>query len=287
MRKILVATDFSVRSDRAVRRATLLAKEFDASLCLVHVVDDDQPEQLVEAEKQVAADLLADLSRSIRELVNLDCTYSVALGDAFEGITQSAEEMQTDLIVIGPHRRQTLKDVFVGTTAERTIRESNLPVLMANSAPVGRYGNALLTLDLSEYSAETVRCVHALGLEKKTGVSVLHVFDAPASGLMRRIPASTDEVNNYFTDEQKRVAALLKSLLVETGLHPTQHLALPKKTTIANTICTTVNDSGTDLVIVGTRSRTGLGKLLLGSVAEEILRIADFDVLAIPLGQKR
>lgn len=43
MQRIVAATDFSSRSDRAVRRAGLLAREFDAQLTLLHVVDDDQP----------------------------------------------------------------------------------------------------------------------------------------------------------------------------------------------------------------------------------------------------
>ncbi|HEU6442162.1 MAG TPA: universal stress protein, partial [Microvirga sp.] len=48
MRTILVATDFSTRSDRALRRATLLARHVSARLVLIHVVDDDRPVRLVE-----------------------------------------------------------------------------------------------------------------------------------------------------------------------------------------------------------------------------------------------
>lgn len=46
---LLVATDFSTRSDRALRRAVLLAKQYTAGLVLVHVVDDERPRRFVNA----------------------------------------------------------------------------------------------------------------------------------------------------------------------------------------------------------------------------------------------
>ena len=53
------------------------------------------------------------------EIDGVDCHYSIILGNAFEGIAKAAEETSCDLLVMGPHRRQALKDVFVGTAAER------------------------------------------------------------------------------------------------------------------------------------------------------------------------
>jgi len=58
MKKILLATDFSERSVRALRRATLLARRFAASLVIIHVVDDDQPRRIVGGERDAASALL-------------------------------------------------------------------------------------------------------------------------------------------------------------------------------------------------------------------------------------
>ena len=58
MDRILVATDFSTRSDRALRRATLIAKQVDAALTLIHVVDIDQPERLIASDRSAASALL-------------------------------------------------------------------------------------------------------------------------------------------------------------------------------------------------------------------------------------
>jgi len=130
MQTIMVATDFSERSDRALRRATLLAKQFEADVTLVHVVDDDQPAYIVDSEREQAESLLRRLADTIHKVDGVACDARVITSTAFAGIVQVVEEVGPDLLVIGPYRRQVLKDAFVGTTAGRAIRSVSCPVLM-------------------------------------------------------------------------------------------------------------------------------------------------------------
>ena len=176
----MLATDFSERSDRALRRATLLARRFDASLSLVHVVDDDQPSSIVDSERRAASALLRDLQTTVQTVDGLSCSTSVVLADPFAGIAQATDDDATDLLVIGPHRRQALRDVFIGTTAERTIRSVTCPVLMANGPPVGDYARVLLTTDMSAGAERAARVCTSLGLLRGASITILHVFDAPA-----------------------------------------------------------------------------------------------------------
>ena len=83
MKLILVATDFSARSDRAIRRAGLLAREQGARLMLLHVVDDDRPERLVAEEMATAQELLENtavsvLSDALCEVRSCSATHSKA-----------------------------------------------------------------------------------------------------------------------------------------------------------------------------------------------------------------
>lgn len=66
--QILAATDFSTRSNRALRQAGLLAQPLGAQLELVHIVDDDQPQELVAMEKREAARILAEQIGAVAEL---------------------------------------------------------------------------------------------------------------------------------------------------------------------------------------------------------------------------
>jgi nucleotide-binding universal stress UspA family protein len=131
--QILAATDFSTRSQRAVRRAGLLAQSTGAELVLVHVVDDDQPQRLVEIETREAERTLGEQISAMAELPRERCRPMVVAGDPFDGILRTAAAMKADLIVMGAHRKQLLQDIFVGTTIERVIRTGPYPVLMVNN----------------------------------------------------------------------------------------------------------------------------------------------------------
>lgn len=282
MRSILVATDFSERSDRALRRATLLARTFGASVLLVHVVDDDQPRRIVNAEQQAAGDILEEQAQSLREIDGLNCQSRVVLGEAFEGITRTAREADVDLVIVGPHRRQALRDVFIGTTAERTIRESERPVLMANAAPSGAYRQLLIATDLSACSGHAVQAVTTLGLERDISIAVVHVFDAPASALMTRSSMSKDQIEHYLADERDRATGELTAFLARFKLGAVSTILQPATAPVAQIIWAAAREVSAQLIVVGTHGRSGLAKALLGSVTEEVLRVASRDVLAVP-----
>ena len=79
--RLLCATDLSSRSDRALRRAGVLAGACSAELVLLSVVDDDQPTTLVESERREVTILLAEQSRTMHELQDLQPRLRVEVGD--------------------------------------------------------------------------------------------------------------------------------------------------------------------------------------------------------------
>ena len=139
--QILAATDFSMRSNRALRQAGLLAQSVRAGLQIVHVVDDDWPDELIHTEKAAAERVLHEQMHSMQELRGIEARPMVITGDPFDGILHAAAEVKADLIVMGTHRKQLLLDIFVGTTIERVIRRGSFPVLMVNNEAQLKYEN--------------------------------------------------------------------------------------------------------------------------------------------------
>ena len=103
--QILAATDLSIRSHRALRRAGLLAQANEAELTLVHVVDEDQPAELIEIETREVERILDEQISAVAELRGVRCRPAVIAGGPFAGILRTAESMQADHNVIGPHRK--------------------------------------------------------------------------------------------------------------------------------------------------------------------------------------
>jgi len=284
MKRILVATDFSTRSDRATRRATLLAKRVQADLILAHVLDDDQPARKLKAERREAEDLLSQLSLSINRDDGLSCSYRLAEGEAFFGILQTARDAQADLIVIGPHRRQLLQDIFVGTSAERIIRNSDIPVLMANGAPAGQYRRVMIATDLTPASADVVRQFQRLLTPHLHASEIMYAFPAPAQNQMRRAMLDEAAVGDYVAEEEDAAREGLAKFMREADVLDAKPVLQVNETKAAHTILAAATTSNIDLLAIGVRSRTGLKKLLLGSTAESILASAQIDILAIPPG---
>lgn len=280
--KILVATDFSSRSDRAVRRSVLLAREFGAAVDLVHVIDNDQPERILKPEREVAADVIREIVGGLRSVDGVACEGGVIEGEPFEALADAAVARGADLVIVGPHRRQALKDIFVGTTAERTIRASSRPVLMANGVPAGPYRRILVAVDLSEESAAALEAIRALGMDASGAVSVLHVPDAPAAGLMRHGNVDGEDIDAYVLDQEKQAARALNEFLLRIGFDPASTLVRNGGPSTAEVIADVAAEVEADLIVVGTKARKGLARMLLGSVAEEVLRMSERDVLAIP-----
>ncbi len=278
MKKILLATDFSERSVRALRRATLLARRFAASLVIIHVVDDDQPRRIVTSERDAASALLRELQDAAQNVDGISCEPRVVLADPFAGIARAAKEEAPDILVIGPHRREALRDVFVGTTAERTIRSVTCPVLMVNAPPAGSYRHVMLATDLSEGARRAAQVSSELGILDGAVTSMLHVFDASNT----HFSMTKEEREAYIADERSVASRELSAFARSAGLENVSQTLRLDETTTANEILKAAQETSADLVVVGTHGRTAFAKFFLGSVAEAVLRIADRDVLAVP-----
>lgn len=282
MKKIMVATDFSARSDNALRRATLLAQQFGATIVLIHVLDDDQPRRIVDVEHDEIDLLLRQTAETLGEVDNVSCETRVILASPFAGIIKAVEEIGPDLLVIGPHRRQVLKDVFIGTTAERTIRLVDCPVLMVNAVPTGGYDHVIQTSDLSDNSRAALQRFAALGIGKEARNTVLHVFDAPALRLTMVPSMSMADQDRYLAGQQKAALRDLTAFLETAKLGTVVPKVRHEKTSAHLDILKAAEAENADLVVLSTHGRTGLAKLLIGSVTERVLRASPVDVLAIP-----
>lgn len=282
MKHVMVATDFSERSDRALRRATLLARHIGARMTLITAVDEDRPRRLVEEETREAEALLRNMKMTLREVDNIHCETRVLIAEPSQAIVQFAAEMVPDLLVLGPHRRQLFRDIFVGTTAERTIRNATCPVLMVNAAPVAVYRNVLLTTDMSKASNDALDIYAKAALIGDVPHSVVHVFDAPMLQLATASSMTEHEKKLYIEDMRGKAAGALSSFMGTIGIGDIQPLLRRAATAVNHEILAAAGETAADLIVLASKDRRGLERLLLGSVTEKVLRDSTVDVLVIP-----
>jgi nucleotide-binding universal stress UspA family protein len=282
MQRILAATDFSMRSRRSVRRAGLLARRAGAELTILHVVDDDQPAHLIELERNEAGKILEERLGSIDELREISCRIVVATGDAFDTILRAAESISADLIVMGAYRKQLLQDYFVGTTVERVVRRSGRPVLMVNKDVEGPYRRVLAAVDMSDASVHAVQSARTLGFFDNAQISIAHAFQPLAKSTLVMVGAAQDGIDAHVAHEHLRASQELDAFLKSHGIDDPAWTLRIEEGDPFPTIARLVTEMYPDLLVIGTHNRTGIAKMLLGSVAEEALRALDLDILTVP-----
>jgi universal stress protein E len=280
--QILAATDFSTRSHRALRKAGLLAGASGAELTILHVVDDDRHQDLIEIESREAERILTEQILAMVELRAVQCRPMVIRGDPFDGILVAARMIGADLIVMGAHRKQLLRDIFIGTTIERVIRTGSYPVLMVNNEADEPYRNAMAAVDLSEPSANALRTAKSLRLVGEECITLLHAFTAPGKRKMSMAGIDQAAIATYVASERERATdEFIAFLTVNELCSPNLPIRIEEGEPL-DVIERVVETVKVDLLILGTRGRTGLLKVLLGSVTEEALRRFDIDILAVP-----
>jgi nucleotide-binding universal stress UspA family protein len=157
------------RCESAVRRATLLAKQMDALLLLVHVVDEAQPPEIIERQLE-----LARIALEARQLTSA-ADFAIRIGRPNSTIARVVGEWDPDLVVLGAYRERSGERLF-GTTAERVIRTGARPVLLVNRESSGSYREVLLASDPSDAFAEVICMTQQLGLLEGATTSIVHVL---------------------------------------------------------------------------------------------------------------
>lgn len=282
IRKLLFATDFSSRSDIALSRASELAARFGAGLTLLHVVDDDQSPADVAALVNLAEEHLAAAVQGLPEALRAGAEPLVVRGDPFAAIADVATGRGVDLIVIGAHRRQLLRDIFTGTTAERVIRTAARPVLMVPARAAGPHRSIVIGVDFSDASRHAATVARALGLLDGARIALVHGYRDIVGTQMQYVGlearAVAQQVSTDVSKLSSRIAGDMPASLL--GKEPDAIAVVDADPCAA--IAAQVRTASADLVIIGARGRNALERILLGSAADAVLRNIDCDILVVP-----
>jgi nucleotide-binding universal stress UspA family protein len=209
-------------------------------------------------------------------------------GRAFDQICRFAREIEADLVVMSTHGRTGLKRLFLGSNAERVVQHSESPVLVvrqserefvADGKPL-QIQTILVPTDFSESSLEALDYAVEFGRQFGARLVLFHSYSVPE--FMTTDPYGPH--NMPPTPEQARSAAddqmreFVKGLDFGEADFETQ-ITMGRA---AEEICDYAEKQKIDLIITSTHGRTGLMHVLIGSVAEHVVRHAHSPVLVVP-----
>jgi nucleotide-binding universal stress UspA family protein len=303
--RILLPVDFTDASREALRYARLVAATFGSELHLLHVVPDARREPW--AGEVIGLDLDALTEEWVRDagirlqgiVRGLKSTHpvrtSVRLGTAPEQIVAYAAEQQIDLVVIGAHRDRKAQDWLRGSVAERVVRRAACAVLTvpggaaaepsadesasqpeeAGAAPAIR--TILIPVDFSTAADVALRGGLELARQFGARVHVLYVYDPPWAKNLAYVPPPAHLTEELRCRAEQRLAR-------EVAAHHEPSLEVCADVRVGDPyaeILLYAIDARADLIVMGTHSRHSIGRLLLGNVAQKVLRHAPCPILAV------
>ncbi len=271
---ILYATDFSEPSKRAARAARAMADAYRAEVTMVHVIDRDDSDEV----RRNAHSLLDEEGRAYFEGVD-ELRLIVADHDRADVlICREAETRGVDLIVAGREGAHSFSEQLLGSTTERVARHAHCSLLVAHSGDQDSFVFAKQVVACSDLSPESERAVEEAGeLTSRFGgaLTLAHIYTVDVPPFTYTGPSEARKDAGMEGHARQWLDKLREDRLGEQAAAiEVQEHASP----VAG-ICDIIEARDADLVAVGTHGRTGLKRLLIGSVAERVIRHAPCSVL--------
>ena len=300
LRRILFPTDFSRRSERSLDMALELADRFGAELHMLHAIvlhadDPNDPAHLFPDPEEIRRRLeeIADrrMATSLERRAERGATIVRARRRGISAapvILEHADDIGADLIVMSTHGRRGIEHILLGSVTEEVVRLAPCPVLTVRSdaevEEVPTIRSILVPVDFSDHAG--VALSHARELADSFGATldVLHVFERPIHPeiYLGGMPLETPEftaVEGSLKEALETFAREASGPAVETSVHVREGRAVPG-------ILDFAAEAGSDLIVIATHGLTGMAHVLLGSVAEKVVRRASSPVLTVkPFGR--
>lgn len=288
--QIVVGIDFSRPCINALREAARMAQWSGAELTVIHVVDQAALQAMGEQFDVKKIDLPRRAEERLKDFVaqhlqlKIPFKLETVVGHPFEEIVAVCEARAADLLVMGAQGNSG-RGWRTGVLASNCVRRAPLEVLLVRGFQDERFRKLLVCVDFSDTAKHAIEQGLMIARQDRAQVEFLFVFQPinEMTGDLAAFVQIMPPVNNvdYRKTAEKDLEIFMRPFLEDAD--DVQHrTTVLESSRVADAIIGRANDSGADLVVLGTRGRTGLKRLLfMGTTAERIVSDAPCSVLSV------
>ncbi len=279
--RILFPTDFSECAERVYSHAAHFAARYDAELHVLNVAQSDvqsgnDPMGFLDLEPENGTTLSHAVARGEVSEDVLVVHSRMTAASPVDGILEYASTHDIDLIVMGTHGRTGVDYLLSGSVAEDVVRHARCPILSARCVGEGGWKDQvqriLVPVDFSEHGQISIalEIARAYGAE----IDIVHVIEEAVLPTIYGIEPFSPGAAVQRDGTEQALWKLLEGEDTE-GLTIRVHVQIGNPT---RRILDFAEDEGSDLIVLSSHGRTGVARILLGSVAEKVVRLADVPV---------
>jgi len=277
-RNILVAFDGSDSSKNALKEVLRIAKIEEFRVTAVTVLRSYDSESAANRIKKIEDARGADCNicnNSVKIVIEDSDEVQTILeeGIVHEAIIEAAEARCCDLIIMGRRGLSRFERAFMGSVTAQVIRHSPIDVLvMPRNTSLG-WKNILLATDGSEFSASATERAIEVAQEHGGELGVVSVVDV-SDNFYNEMPGALERMEVHTKDNVTLVKDAARILNIE--IKPYIREGEPHKE-----IVKLAREINADVICMGSHGRTGLERILMGSVAEQVLQNAPCPILIV------
>ena len=282
LKNILLATDFSETSERALQAAAAIARRYDSHLVIAHIVTPEvYPIQVPETVATVHQICLENAYEQVKKLraspvlTNVRHTEIVREGYVWEQLAEIIKKQQIDVVVLGTHGSKGIEKLLLGSVAEQIFRMSPRPVLTIgpqvphDAALEAKLNTILYATDFSPPSIRAVPYALALAEQDDAKLIVLHV----ETKLADRTHAGREVLRRRLVSELEKMLSHYS-----VGRAPRYEIAFGD---VVESILQVAVERRANLVVLGVQHERELANHAPWSVASKIVRQAKCPVLTV------
>ncbi len=282
---ILICTDGSDYSEGAVREGLIFAKKQMAKVTAITVIDFNAefdalaPNLLEKMEEEAAGHVRAVKNRAEKE--GIACEALVTRSEApYLSIAEEALHREADLIVLGRRGRTGLKRLLLGSVAKRTIGHAHCNVLVIPRKASLACRTILVATDGSKFSEFAAHEAVSMAKDCSAALVVVAAVHAEASAPLDIV--SSNMQKEMIADREMAAAessiAFVRELAEKAAVNVSTYIYAGNP---ADVITHAAAEKKADLIVMGSHGRTGIDRLLLGSVAERVIGTAECATLVV------
>lgn len=287
IRLVLAATDFSPEGNNAVWRAAAMARHSGARLGIVHVVDPAGYQALrdwrlpchqLELEAARGRAQLRQLAIDVARDCDLMPSVHLQEGDVVDELVRTAAS--ADLLVLGRPPKRRFRDLLMTRTADRVLRASRRPVLVARNPVKGHYSTVLVPLDFSACSGAALR--FAMQFAPAKALRLFHALDPAGETIMREAEVPVGVVRDIRAREDVAILGRMRRHVARLGMDDRVVRFAVGRGKFTNATAEHARHQDAELIVVTRRPRWSLGNLLRANVGTGLLRSSSCDLLMLP-----
>jgi nucleotide-binding universal stress UspA family protein len=274
MKKILVPTDFSKSAENALKVAAQIAKKNDGEIILLHLLEIPHQGSDAVNHGHDLPELMLFKNFAIKRLDDLmehECLDGITVSEviqfemAFDGIMNVSKVNDVDLIVMGSHGASGFKEMFVGSNAEKVVRNSQIPVLIVKK-------------EYEEFQINNLVFASDFADEVKSSFQKVIDFSNKFNAKLHLVTINTP--NNF---KSTLVANEIMQNFIANFLIKDYSINIFNDANIEKGVINFANHINAEAIGIGTHGRKGLAHFFNGSISEDLVNHANLPIVTFKI----